>query len=321
VTLRTATALLATFATAACATEKKAIEPAPPPAEVAAAEGAPVERFPTRKKSDRPQGQVDFAAEVELKLLELFAQRRLSSGESVAVRGGRAWPEKIRSIWSRILAYLDDSLSRPPGDYPVPLILRTRVALDVELDETIARHGTAPPVIADAFTRVTSQLARHLHAPESPKTEVRGPELRLAWPLSPPLVTSKFGKRIDPIAEEGQTRFHAGLDLGAATGDVVVAAAGGRISFAGWLEGRGNTVVVQHGAGYATLYAHLSELLVENGARVAPGTPVGLVGSSGRATGPHLHFEVRKKGVPVDPETMLPLPEPGAAEPSPEPAR
>jgi hypothetical protein len=272
-------------------------EPPPPP--------------PAKSGVEEVRSNFDLALELDLKLCELLAQRRIVSADIVAVQGRRTWPEKVRSLWSRIAIYLDDMLRRPPGDFPVPLIVRTRVGIDAELDATIAQHGPAPKELADALQGVFGLLTKHLHSPNSPQLEIPGPQLKLVWPVAQPFVTSKFGKRVDPIAE-GE-RFHAGIDLGAVTGELVLAAAPGRVTYAGWLEGRGNTVVVNHGTGFVTLYAHLSELLVEPGARVAPNTPVGLVGSSGRATGPHLHFEVRKRGVPVDPEPLLPSSVPTAA--------
>ncbi len=283
----------------------RVVEPQALPAPSAVEEAPPKRRVPNKA---RDPNAPDLAVDLDLKLLQLFGERRMASSEMIATEGVRTWPSRMRSVWSRIVVYLDDALARPPGDYPVPLIVRTRVAVDTELDHTIAQHGKPPREIADGLIRVNTLLGRHLRSPDSPALETPGPELRLAWPLSPPLITSKFGQRVDPIADLDLTRFHAGLDLGASTGALVASAASGRVSFAGWLEGRGNTIVVQHGSGFVTLYAHLREFLVENGARVVAGTPVGLVGSSGRATGPHLHFEVRKRGVPVDPETLLPNP-------------
>jgi hypothetical protein len=268
---------------------------------------------PQPKPADEARNNFDLALALDLKLSELLAQRRIVSADFVAVQGRRTWPEKVRSLWSRVVIYLDDALRRPPGDFPVPLIVRTRVGIDTELDATIAQHGPAPKELAAALKDVLALLTKHLHSPNSPQLEIPGPELKLVWPLSTPMITSKFGNRVDPITEGDVSRFHAGIDLGGSTGDVVLAAAPGRVTYAGWLEGRGNTVVVHHGGGFVTLYAHLSELLVEPGARVAPNTPVGLVGSSGRATGPHLHFEVRKRGVPVDPEPLLPNQTPTAA--------
>ena len=115
------------------------------------------------------------------------------------------------------------------------------------------------------------------------------------------LVTSGFGPRIHPIT--GDRRFHTGIDLRAAEGAPIRAAAGGVIVDAGRRGGYGNTVEIDHGNGTTTLYAHASALLVEKGQRVEPGEPVALVGQTGQATGPHLHFEVRRHDHPVDPSS------------------
>jgi len=102
-------------------------------------------------------------------------------------------------------------------------------------------------------------------------------------------------------------RFHAGIDLAARLGTDVAAAAAGRVTWAGRLAGGwGNLVVVAHGDGVRTMYAHLSTIAVRVGQRVATDTVVGAVGATGNATGPHLHFEVRVRGAAVDPRTALP---------------
>jgi peptidoglycan hydrolase-like protein with peptidoglycan-binding domain len=116
----------------------------------------------------------------------------------------------------------------------------------------------------------------------------------LVWPVQAPLGDG-FGPRGD--------RFHAGIDLEAA----VSAAAAGRVAYAGWSNGGwGNLVVVSHGDGVRTMYAHLSTIAVRVGQRVAAGTVIAEVGASGNATGPHLHFEVRVRGAAVDPRSALP---------------
>ena len=121
--------------------------------------------------------------------------------------------------------------------------------------------------------------------------------LRLAWPLQGP-VTDGFGPR--------GVRFHAGIDFPAPTGTPVAAAAAGRIVFANWhWGGFGYMVTIDHGSGVRTRYAHLSRIDVRLGARIATGTRVGLVGSSGYSTGPHLHFEVRLRRAAVDPLAAL----------------
>ncbi len=116
-------------------------------------------------------------------------------------------------------------------------------------------------------------------------------------------ITSPFGYRTHPIL--GTRRLHTGIDMGAAFGTPIVAAAGGRVILASYYGGYGNTVIVDHGGGTTTLYAHQSRLAVSQGSSVSGGQTVGYVGSTGLSTGPHLHFEVRKNGVPVDPRAFL----------------
>ncbi len=115
-------------------------------------------------------------------------------------------------------------------------------------------------------------------------------------------VTSDFGWRADPI--HGQARFHGGVDLGYAYGREVHAAAGGVVTFAGEKGGYGTTVIIDHGRGLETRYAHLSAAAVREGDRIDAGALIARSGNSGRVTGPHLHFEVRQDGRPVDPDVI-----------------
>lgn len=126
----------------------------------------------------------------------------------------------------------------------------------------------------------------------------------LSNPLSRMVITSGFGWRTHPVY--GLPRFHAGIDLDADTGEPIWAAAAGVVVNAGPRGGYGNCVIIDHGD-LATLYAHMSSISVSVGETVAQGTRVGAVGSTGVSTGPHLHFEVRIAGVPVDPVPYLPL--------------
>ena len=114
-----------------------------------------------------------------------------------------------------------------------------------------------------------------------------------------PGVTSGFGQRVDPL--DGTTKYHTGIDLRAASGSPILATADGVVRRAGPRGGYGNAVEVDHGDGLSTLYAHASQVLVKPGEKVAAGQEIGRVGQSGRATGPHLHFELRKDDRPVDP--------------------
>jgi murein DD-endopeptidase MepM/ murein hydrolase activator NlpD len=112
-------------------------------------------------------------------------------------------------------------------------------------------------------------------------------------------ITSEFGRRVHPIT--GDVRMHTGVDLRAAEGVPIRAAAPGVVREAGPRRGYGNTVEIDHGDGTSTLYAHASALVVKPGQHVQGGETVGLVGHTGQATGPHLHFELRRHGHPVDP--------------------
>ena len=124
-------------------------------------------------------------------------------------------------------------------------------------------------------------------------------------PVSDSRVGSRFGNRSDPFNH--RLAFHSGLDFPAPIGTPIRASAGGRVVFAGWRSDYGNQVQIDHGNGLLTRYSHASKLVVNVGDVVTPGQVVAMVGSTGRSTGPHLHFEVLKDGEFVDPESYLNL--------------
>ena len=121
----------------------------------------------------------------------------------------------------------------------------------------------------------------------------------ITWPLRGQ-ITSRFGFRRHPIFRLRQ--FHQGVDVSAPVGNPVRVAFGGMVLFAGWFGGYGKLVVVAHGDGYSTLYGHLSGIDVTVGQQVTRGQVVGRVGSTGYSTGPHLHFEIRHNGKPINPQ-------------------
>ena len=112
-------------------------------------------------------------------------------------------------------------------------------------------------------------------------------------------VTSPYGYRVHPIS--GQYRLHTGIDFGARSGTHIHACRGGTVVRANWYGGYGNTIIVDHGGGMQTLYAHQTHFAVGHGARVSPGQHIGYVGSTGNSTGAHLHFEVYIHGRTVNP--------------------
>ncbi|MDZ8223943.1 M23 family metallopeptidase [Nostoc sp. ChiVER01] len=158
--------------------------------------------------------------------------------------------------------------------------------------------GTLPPPMADGNiaprpSNVAYDFSLASVLPQIPYVgRVAYSGIGMMYPLSIPApITSLFGWRIHPIT--GNQRFHAGTDLGAPTGTPVLAAAAGQVETANWVGGYGLTVILNHKSAEQTLYGHMSEILVQPGQWVQPGTVIGLVGSTGNSTGPHLHFEVR----------------------------
>lgn len=124
----------------------------------------------------------------------------------------------------------------------------------------------------------------------------------LAWPVSG-TITSPFGYRRNPFG--GGMEFHQGLDIAAPMGTTITAAAAGTVISAGWYGGYGNYILIDHGGGMATGYGHCSQIFVSVGQQVQKGQAIGAVGSTGYSTGPHVHFEVRIHGKPVDPAAYL----------------
>ena len=128
---------------------------------------------------------------------------------------------------------------------------------------------------------------------------------KMIWPLATKgRISSPFGNRMHPILKEN--RFHSGMDIAVPSGTEVRAADRGKVLISGWNGGYGYYIAIDHGNGLSTAYAHNSRLLVKEGDLVAQGQAVAKSGSTGLSTGPHLHFEVRKEGVPIDPADYLP---------------
>lgn len=123
------------------------------------------------------------------------------------------------------------------------------------------------------------------------------------FPVQKGWISSSYGYRADPFT--GKRQFHKGVDIAAATGDLITSVAGGIVTVAEKHRAYGMVVEVDHGNGYVTRYAHASNLLVKLGDVVKKGQPVATIGSTGRSTGPHLHFEVIKEGRNVNPSRVL----------------
>lgn len=138
-----------------------------------------------------------------------------------------------------------------------------------------------------------------------PAAQIDAADADTELPLEEGSITSDFGMRLDPFS--GRRRFHRGIDIAAERGAPIKAAASGRVVFSGRQGGYGNTVVIEHANGYKTQYAHADSFSVRAGEYVEAGQIVGTVGSTGRSTGPHLHFEVTRNGEHLNPGEIFSL--------------
>ena len=147
----------------------------------------------------------------------------------------------------------------------------------------------------DALQAASNDIAARIRAAQAGQTSSPS-AAGLIWPVSGP-ITSPFGWRWG--------RMHQGIDIGVPMGTPIRAAAAGTIIYCGWESGYGNLTVIDHGGNLATAYGHQSSIAVACGQQVAQGQVIGYVGCTGHCTGPHLHFEVRIGGAPVDPMGYL----------------
>jgi murein DD-endopeptidase MepM/ murein hydrolase activator NlpD len=174
--------------------------------------------------------------------------------------------------------------------------------------EQMAPQASAWFVELDASaTRLLSAAAVQERSLEDLVSQLRGKSDRLAstpsvWPAKG-WMTSGFGRRVSPFT--GKPQMHAGLDIAAERGTAIVAPARGRVSFTGRKGPLGNTLEIDHGFGMKTLYGHCDAIHVKKGQTVERGQWIAEIGSSGRSTGPHLHYAVLRQGRPVDPKQYI----------------
>lgn len=168
-----------------------------------------------------------------------------------------------------------------------------------KVDELAAADAELTKFIREQEAAAAAAAGGGSTAPAPGSSSVSG----FQWPVNGG-VSSGFGYRVHPIY--GTRRLHAGLDISGGSGTPIAAAKSGTVLSAGWRGGYGNAVVISHGGGITTLYAHQSRMNVSSGQQVGRGDIVGWVGSTGASTGPHLHFEVRVNGSAVNPRPYLP---------------
>jgi murein DD-endopeptidase MepM/ murein hydrolase activator NlpD len=175
---------------------------------------------------------------------------------------------------------------------------------EVEGNRSVLSEGPSLDSRVEKLEKVsgsTEEGLSHLHAYLLTRTAIMN-----ATPSLLPIagwISSPFGYRRNPY--DGSYRLHAGVDIAAEPGTPVRSPADGTVIFSGYREGYGKAVVLDHGYGIRTLFAHNSKLFVAQGTRIKRGETISQVGSTGHSTGPHLHYEVRKNGVPVNPATFF----------------
>ena len=258
----------------------------------------------------------DYAAEYT-KLSELSAEFELTRAENSELKKRNAQlvesMQKIASTDTQIV----DTVSKLTSEN----IESLRAGIN-NINSTIASLGLTQKVLIRNANKYSNPLVGAAFSPMDLDKDLDEKYQKLAddlelWnglaklnnmlPMGAPVervrITSNYGTRTDPFT--GEQKKHRGIDFAGKIGTELLAVAPGRVISAGDRVGYGTTVEIDHGLGFTTLYAHLSQIMVTRGDWVRPGTIVGLAGSTGRSTGPHLHYEIRYKGVPFDPTKFV----------------
>jgi murein DD-endopeptidase MepM/ murein hydrolase activator NlpD len=229
-------------------------------------------------------------AETEQKRSQVEAREEQIAADKKSLETDRARVAAIRADRADALASLR-------------AVLSTKQQLLASVESKRGRYEKVQDQLERDADRVEALLASTAAAPSGTTTSAPAfTGAAFAWPAPGP-VTSGYGYRIHPIF--GDRRLHTGIDISAPYGSTVIAAEGGVVVFVGAMSGYGNVVVVDHGGGIATTYNHLSAFSVTSGQSVSRSQPIASVGCTGYCTGPHLHFEVRVNGTPVDPMPYL----------------
>ncbi len=227
-------------------------------------------------------------------LADVIVQRLSGKAAAVAPRGAQRALEMARLV-------REDSPAATPGEQRTatqqqgaaqPVTLGVSIPVPRELPALSGSAAAAPVAPAALSAPTAASLARNAPMAAAPAA------VALHLPLKG-RVSSGFGVRHDPL--HGRIRRHTGVDIAAAQGTPIAAAAAGKVVFAGRRGGYGNLVEIEHADGQRTRYAHTARMLVKVGDEVKPGQAIATVGSTGRSTGPHLHFEVKKDGARIDP--------------------
>lgn len=239
-------------------------------------------------------------AELLEELRAVLEERRLAKAEAEQAKAEAEAAEKV----------LQDELALLKEQQAAQLELKAEAERRVdiwagELTAYAREDAAIQRVIVEKAnkTEAAAPVEASSEAPQPASAPTQASSSGFQWPINA-RVTSEYGYRVHPVY--GSRRLHAGIDIGAAGGTPIASANGGVVIFAGRQGGYGNTIIVDHGGGITTLYAHQSRLGASVGQAVNRGDVIGFVGATGTATGNHLHFEVRVNGSPTNPRNYLP---------------
>ncbi|WP_258360949.1 murein hydrolase activator EnvC family protein [Moorella sulfitireducens] len=276
--------------------------------EAEAAQEKRVDILRTRLKDIYQVGQVNYlevllqSTSLEDFLVRMELLTKIAEGDMKLVQEIKAEKERIAAQKARLEAERDKiaQLRRQVDGERVQLASRqeSRRQLLAQVEAEKKRVAAA----LDEMEALARQIAAKIRAEQAKSNRQLGPEgtKGMLWPLPGyTSISSDYGWRIHPLLKT--RRFHDGIDLPAPTGTEIIAPLDGQVISTGYLGGYGNHIVIDHGGGLSTMYAHLSAILVRDGQEVKKGQVIGRVGSTGWSTGPHLHFMVLLQGEPTNP--------------------
>jgi murein DD-endopeptidase MepM/ murein hydrolase activator NlpD len=263
---------------------------------------------PAKRDARRPK-VATTSTDLQAALVAFAARARLHRAAGTV---GAPMPLVQAENWEQVSAALEHFLQRAPEETSSFDLIRARVTLEAELELDARAYGDFPADRAEQVLEQVTRLAIRMAQLRQLKVQTHDAPVVFEWPVQPVAVTSLFGRRLHPITRT--YRLHFGIDLAAEQGQLVSASALGTVVRAEWTGAHGLHVELQHAGGVVTRYSHLSQLLVEVGTRVGKGDPLGLAGSTGSSTGPHLHFEFWRDGKAKDPlEELGPQARPAVA--------
>lgn len=264
---------------------------------------APASKPDQRAEIQFHDGAMAYASTATSSPFSFWSTRSADAGqESTADRADKmfvAINQSLRNIEAEQLKKLEVLADNATAE--AAAISNALTSAGFKVEDDFGKSDVGGPLVpidsATMFDTKVKDLDEALDKLGTLKKEAR--RLPLASPAPGRTVTSLFGVRSDPFI--GSPAMHGGMDFRAPSGAPILAPGAGKVVKAGWSGGYGNLVEIEHAKGFSTRFGHMSKILVKEGDRVLPGDVIGQVGSTGRSTGPHIHYEVRRDGTAIDP--------------------